>query len=1364
MNGRNKLILAVWALTCLCVPALQAAPHQGDVFSLRQPDGSRVDVKVYGDEFYQRVESIDGFTLVRDPETGWICYAEAAFDGEAFVSTGVIYRGVAVANWDDSEEKAKVQKLPRHVKLKRRAVRERAEARRLELMQGREQDADIEAKVQAAPAPLVGSIFGLTLLIQFPDEVGTISQAEINNYCNQVGYTGYENNGSVRDYFYDVSNENLVYTNHVTEYYTALHEKSYYDDCSGGRTHELLSEALNWLDDAGFDFSILSRDSSNRITALNAFYAGSPDCGWSNGLWPHKGWYSGFTSDSGVKTGDYQITNIGSQLRLGTFCHENGHMICSWPDLYDYGHESRGTGSFGLMASSGGRNPRPPNPHFRDRRGWETIIEIADDAPGTLRYHQANSFTTYRYSHPTNSREFFLVESRLQTGRHEGMPDEGLLIWHIDRDGSNNNEQMTPQQHYRVSVEQADGLFHLERDNNGGGSGDMFHAGDNDTFDDYTLPDARWWDGVESGMRITDISAVSANMSFVVDNVPVDLMVAPGVAVELGGLTGGPFAPSAASYTLTNLTDAPIDWTVSATATWLSAPAGGTLGAGGSTVVDISLTAAAQTLPPGTYSDTILFTDTTNAVARRREVKLVIEPRELIAHWKLDETSGTVVNDATGHGHTGDLQGSTFDAGSQTGKFDQALDFDGADDTLFFEDFALPKPFFSISFWFNPDTNLSDSSSRCDFLYWDNGNHPHITFNRAGDGEIGLYVEFDDVQYEDIITATEWWPALVWHNVVFTFDTTDFKVYVNGNLENTFNHPGIHIDTADPYIGSNKGNNNFFDGQIDDVRFYNYALPSDGVFGLYRGGRAENPVPQDRSINVRPYTALRWLAGCTAISHDVYLGQDSNSVANATTDWAEYKGRQDQDFFAGAALDENAEYFWRVDEVAAGRGGMVRGAVWSFVTATAGEYEEIYEAEDAYLEGPEVASSNPGYTGTGYADYINSSNDYAEWLIFAHYSGTHEFAFRYALASGDRPLEIRVNSEVLDGSLAFPPTGSWSTWSYTERLSGTLNAGYNILRATVTGSKGANVDHLKVIEDYPYVQSSPSLQVCLKLDESSGDVAFDSSENGRDGTLYGVPIWQSGGGKFAGALQFDGTNDYIEIANYRGVTGSHSRTVGAWIKIDGAASGDIISWGADTAGKRWSLGFVGRGGAVGVKVADGSILATTSVIDGNWHHVAGVLADDGSADLDEIQLYVDGRVETPGSIPSQQIDTAIGDNVKIGTFDDGLGRYFAGLIDDIVIFDVALTGTQIARLCRVGSQSFLVPCGRIIRDQDYDLEGDVNKDCKVDALDVVMLAEDWLETGPSLLGDIHKDNTVNWFDVSVLGGNWHEESSWPDTH
>ena len=88
------------------------------------------------------------------------------------------------------------------------------------------------SRAAAAPAAAgtVGTYVGLCLLIEFPDVPATIPQTEVDNYCNQVGYTGFGNNGSVRDYFADVSDGKLTYTNEVTAYYTAAHNRSYYTD------------------------------------------------------------------------------------------------------------------------------------------------------------------------------------------------------------------------------------------------------------------------------------------------------------------------------------------------------------------------------------------------------------------------------------------------------------------------------------------------------------------------------------------------------------------------------------------------------------------------------------------------------------------------------------------------------------------------------------------------------------------------------------------------------------------------------------------------------------------------------------------------------------------------------------------------------------------------------------------------------------------------------------------------------------------------------------------------------------------------------------------------------------------------------
>ena len=76
----------------------------------------------------------------------------------------------------------------------------------------------------------VGNYVGLCILIRFPDVADTISQQEVTNFCNLPGYSGFGNNGSVRDYFFDNSRGKLTYTNAVTQYYTAAHNRSYYTD------------------------------------------------------------------------------------------------------------------------------------------------------------------------------------------------------------------------------------------------------------------------------------------------------------------------------------------------------------------------------------------------------------------------------------------------------------------------------------------------------------------------------------------------------------------------------------------------------------------------------------------------------------------------------------------------------------------------------------------------------------------------------------------------------------------------------------------------------------------------------------------------------------------------------------------------------------------------------------------------------------------------------------------------------------------------------------------------------------------------------------------------------------------------------
>jgi alpha-D-xyloside xylohydrolase len=122
----------------------------------------------------------------------------------------------------------------------------------------------------------------------------------------------------------------------------------------------------------------------------------------------------------------------------------------------------------------------------------------------------------------------------------------------------------------------------------------------------------------------------------------------------------------------------------------------------------------------------------------------------------------------------------------------------------------------------------------------------------------------------------------------------------------------------------------------------------------------------------------------------------------------------------------------------------------------------VHEAEDATLGGVAIGSRHAGYTGSGYVDYANASDDFVEWTVPVPAAGTRALGFRYANGTTtDRPLRITVDGTVV-GTLSFLPTGSWTTWG-TARLTAALPAGNAVrIRATATGSSGANLDSLAI--------------------------------------------------------------------------------------------------------------------------------------------------------------------------------------------------------------------------------------------------------------------------------------------------------------
>ena len=230
--------------------------------------------------------------------------------------------------------------------------------------------------------------------------------------------------------------------------------------------------------------------------------------------------------------------------------------------------------------------------------------------------------------------------------------------------------------------------------------------------------------------------------------------------------------------------------------------------------------------------------------------------------------------------------------------------------------------------------------------------------------------------------------------------------------------------------------------------------------------------------------------------------------------------------------------------------------------------------------------------------------------------------------------------------------------------------------ADLTGDGNVDIDDLMIVADkWLNDYSDHSFTGHWEM---NGD-AIDSTLYAHHGIVHGSPLWEdvehSGG-----SMIFDGIDDYIEIEGYKGVTGRISRAVSAWIKTS-SVSGVIISWGNNLSkGNKWIVRVNGTG-LLQAEVSGGYICGTTDLTaDDQWHHIAVVLNSDGSPDISEVKLYVDGQPESVAAVKGNPINTASDQNVSIGTYQVDITPPFSGMIDDVRIYRRALTEGEIHEL------------------------------------------------------------------------------------
>src|SRR4030042_719781 len=205
------------------------------------------------------------------------------------------------------------------------------------------------------------------------------------------------------------------------------------------------------------------------------------------------------------------------------------------------------------------------------------------------------------------------------------------------------------------------------------------------------------------------------------------------------------------------------------------------------------------------------------------------------------------------------------------------------------------------------------------------------------------------------------------------------------------------------------------------------------------------------------------------------------------------------------------------------------------------------------------------------------------------------------------------------------------------------------------------------------------------LDQSSGTAAYDASGNGNDGTLMGNPQWSVG--KIGGALELDGTEDYVDCGNNDILNITKQVTLAAWVKADSGFSypdwsGIIMRGGPNL--DTFALYYNGPGQQVGFKTTgtnpEWMAVAAEGRFDEEWHHVSATY--DGAKKI----IYLDGEqigtMDSTGSIATSngRLLLGAGRGLVLPT------HLVSGLLDDARLYDGALTQIEIQSIMEGGGR------------------------------------------------------------------------------
>jgi len=685
--------------------------------------------------------------------------------------------------------------------------------------------------------------------------------------------------------------------------------------------------------------------------------------------------------------------------------------------------------------------------------------------------------------------------------------------------------------------------------------------------------------------------------------------------------------------------------------------------------------------------------------------------RGMVGFWKFDDGAGQTTDDSSDLNNDGTRGANSTEASddptwsSSKADLGGVLDFDGTNDIMNVGDdidFEFPGTTdkFSIAAWIKTDTTPSatnytiagkynSAGDREYYLLIDSSNQPVLFMSEAGGGDVARTETSGTA-----ITVGSWAHVAV----SVDFDTDVYSMYING-VQVTTTSAGaaistLHAGTARFIVGAVDSESTtpdwFMDGKIDEVRVYNRALSAAEIRYLYNyGGPVAHYKMDEGAGSTTAYDA-------TNISND-------GTITGATYAAGQY----------GTALD-----FDGTDDV---------------VTVTNTSPIDF----DVGLR-----------TAVTFSSWINADNAGEGSAGQFIWKGTNTWIRVDTLSGGRLDVEASLDLATTDATLNISSaiaTASWNhiVMSYTDDADDEITIFINginvgsstngvgapagtdtsnlLIAGTTTNNFDGKIDDVKV---YTYERSgaevlldynqgfaaefgpsaSPNQDVkrglvgFWKLDDGAGQTTDDSSDLNNDGTrgadstaAADDPTWSSGKAGLGGALDFDGTDDLVNVPDAASLDfgASADFTLVGWFNRDTATTLDTI------VAKRATLLSLSLGYAVYLddvsdkvvfEVSDGTdeyeLASTLTFTTTGWNHFVVVWDDDSAANS---EIYINGVADNAtdtGTIGNID-DLSNASNLAIGSL-SLVGNFFDGKIDEVRVYNRALSAAEIRYLYNYG--------------------------------------------------------------------------------